>query len=87
MSREYEVRINDKQRKMILRALATTLANSRRSTTGGILGDTESNEWLELISVFGALNPQMTLADQLEHCRYRSLCPHVRPGAAGRRPM
>jgi hypothetical protein len=74
----YEVRISDKQRKMIMRALATTLANSRRSTSGGILGDTDPNEWTELISVFGNLNSKMTVAEQLERCRYRLSCPHAR---------
>ena len=86
MLKEYEVRISDKQRKMIMRALATTLANSRRSTSGGILGDTEPNEWTELISVFGDMNPKMTVAEQLERCRYRLSCPHVRVAMARHQP-
>jgi len=86
MSKEYEVRISDKQRKLIMRALATTLANSRRSTSGGLLGDTEPNEWTELISVFGDLNPKMTGAEQLERCRYRLSCPHVRAAMARPQP-
>ena len=35
MSIDYEVRINEKQRKLIMRALTTTMANNRRSTSGG----------------------------------------------------
>ena len=86
MSNEYEVRISDKQRKMVMRALATTLANSRRSTAGGILGDTEPNEWTKLISVFGNVNPKTPVAEQLERCRYRLSCPHVRAAMARQRP-
>ena len=71
---EYKVRISEKQRKLIMRALTTTVANNRRSTSGGVLGD---DEWMELIGVFAALKPQA--ADDLpEHCTYRFSCPHVR---------
>jgi hypothetical protein len=74
------------QRKLIMRALATTLANSRHSTSGGILGDTESNEWMELVRVFSDLNPQMSVAEQLQHCRHRLRCPHVQNTAHIRPP-
>jgi hypothetical protein len=57
MAIEYKVRISEKQRKLIMRALTTTVANTRRSTSGGVLGD---DDWMELISVFAALNPQAT---------------------------
>jgi len=71
---EYKVRISEKQRKLIMRALTTTVANNRRSTSGGVLGD---DEWMELIGVFAALNPQA--GDDLpEHWRHRLSCPHVR---------
>ena len=73
---EYKVRISEKQRKLIMRALTTTVANNRRSTHGGI-GD---DDWMELISVFSALNPQAA-DDMPENCPYRFSCPHVRRSA------
>ena len=63
--------------KLIMRALTTTVANNRRSTSGGILND---DEWMELIGVFTALNPQAA-DDMPEHCPYRFSCPHVRRSA------
>jgi|SRR6516162_6956236 len=74
MAIEYNVRISEKQRRLIMRALTTTVANNRRSTSGEVLND---DEWMELISVFTALNPQ-TADDLPEHCPYRFSCPHVR---------
>ena len=71
---EYKVRISEKQRKLIMRALTTTVANNRRSTSGGVLND---DEWMELIAVFTALNPEAA-DDMPEHCPYRFSCPHVR---------
>ena len=56
MAIEYKVRISEKQRKLIVRALTTTVANNRRSTSGEVLGD---DEWMELISVFSSLNPEV----------------------------
>jgi len=71
---EYKVRISEKQRKLIMRALTTTVANNRRSTSGEVSND---DEWMELIGVFAALNPQA--GDDLpEHWRHRLSCPHVR---------
>ena len=77
MANEYKVRISDKQRKLIMRALTTTVANNRRSTSGGVLND---DEWMELIAVFTALNPEAA-DDMPEHCPYRFSCPHVRRSA------
>src|SRR5262245_43534320 len=59
MSIEYEVRISERQRKLIMRALTTTVANNRRSTSGGLLSDAAPDDWMELIGVFAALNPHM----------------------------
>src|SRR5262245_26299721 len=74
MSIEYEVRISEKQRKMIMRALTTTVANNRRSTSGGVLSDAAPDDWMELIGVFAALNPHTMVADdQPEHCRHDRL--------------
>jgi hypothetical protein len=77
MANEYKVRISEKQRKLIIRALTTAVANKRRSTSGGVLGD---DDWMELIGVF--TNPRaMATGDLPEHCPYRLSCPHVRRSA------
>jgi hypothetical protein len=60
MAIEYKVRISEKQRKLIMRALTTTVANKRRSTSGEALND---DDWMELISVFAALDPRVLVAD------------------------
>ena len=79
MSIEYEVRISEKQRKLIMRALTTAVANNRRSTSGGVLTDAAPDDWMELIHVFTTLNPHtMAADDQPEHCRHHRSCPHVR---------
>ena len=79
MSREYRVRISEKQRKLIMRALTSTVANNRRSTSGGVLSDAAPDDWMELIGVFAAPNPHMTVADDHpEYCRHRRSCPHIR---------
>jgi hypothetical protein len=83
MSIEYEVRISEKQRKLIMRALTTTVANNRRSTSGGVLTDAAPDDWMELIHVFTTLNPHtMAADDQPEHCRHHRSRPHVRRAKA-----
>jgi len=86
MLEEYNVRIGEAQRKRIMRALTITLANSRHSTTGGVLIDAEPKDWMELIRIFATLDAQvqrkMTLADQLQNCPHRLSCPHARGDAA-----
>jgi hypothetical protein len=77
MAIEYKVRISEKQRKLIMRALGTAIVNNRRSS-GAVL-NTAPDEWIELIGMFGTLNSHAAVADdQPEHCRYRRWCPHVR---------
>jgi hypothetical protein len=49
----YKIRISEKQRKLIMRALTTTVANNRRLTIEGVSND---DEWMALIAVF--TNPQ-----------------------------
>jgi hypothetical protein len=61
----YKIQINEKQRKLIMRALTTVVANSRRLTSGGVLND---DEWMGLIAVF--TNPQP--ADDLQGQSYSS---------------
>jgi hypothetical protein len=56
MSIQYEVRISEKQRKLIMRALTTAVANRRSS--GAALSDAAPDDWMELIGVFAALSPR-----------------------------
>ena len=77
MAMEYKVRISERQRKLVMRALTTTVANNRRSTDGGVLSDAAPDDWMELIGVFAALNPQAA-DDMPEDCPHRFSCPHVR---------
>jgi len=65
MAIEYKIRISEKQRKLIMRALTTAVANNRRLTSGGVLND---DEWMGLIAVFA--NPQA--ADDLPGPSYIS---------------
>jgi len=78
MSNDYKLRITEKQRKLIMRALTTTMANQRRSTSGGALSDATPDDWMKLIGVFASVNSRMVADDQPEHCRHRQTCPHVR---------
>jgi len=65
-----------------MRALTTTLANNRRSTSGGVLSAAAPDDWTELIRVFAALNPHMMVADDQQHCRHHRSRPHVRRAKA-----
>jgi len=65
MAIQYKVLISEKQRKLIMRALTTAVANNRRLTSGGVLND---DEWMGLIAVFA--NPQA--ADDLPGQSYIS---------------
>ena len=53
MAIQYKVLISEKQRKLIMRALTTAVANNRRLTSEGVSND---DEWMALIAVF--TNPQ-----------------------------
>jgi hypothetical protein len=60
MAIEYKVRISERQRKLVMRALTAAVANNRRSTDAGF--DAAPDEWMELIGVFAALNSHETVA-------------------------
>jgi hypothetical protein len=65
MAIQYKVLISEKQRRLIMRSLTTTVANNRRLTSGRVLND---DEWMALIAVF--TNPQA--ADDLPGQSYSS---------------
>jgi hypothetical protein len=60
MAIEYEVRISEGQRKLIMRALTAAVANNRRSTDAGF--DAAPDEWIKLIRVFATLNSHGTVS-------------------------
>jgi hypothetical protein len=55
---EYQIVINEAQRRLIMRALTNAMANYRRSTAGGALTPTE-DEWMQLIRLFSTIKPSM----------------------------
>jgi monoamine oxidase len=54
---EYQIVINEAQRRLIMRALTNAMANDRRSTKGGSLTRPTSDEWMQLIRLFGTIEP------------------------------
>ena len=56
---EYQIVINEAQRRLIMRALTNAMANDRRSTEGRVLSPT-SDEWMQLIRLFGTIKPSRT---------------------------
>jgi monoamine oxidase len=53
---EYQIVINEAQRRLIMRALTNAMSNDRRSTEGRALSPT-SDEWMQLIRLFGTIKP------------------------------
>jgi monoamine oxidase len=53
---EYQIVINEAQRRLIMRALTNAMANDRRSTEGPTLSPT-SDEWMQLTRLFGTIKP------------------------------
>jgi hypothetical protein len=51
---EYQVVINEAQRRLIMRALTNAMANDRRSTDAL---SPPSHEWMQLIRLFGSIKP------------------------------
>jgi len=56
---EYEIVINEAQRRLIMRALTNAMANDRRSTAGGALTRATEDEWMQLIRLFSTIKPSM----------------------------
>jgi monoamine oxidase len=54
---EYQVIINEAQRRIITRALTNAMANDRRSTDGGALSRPTADEYMQLIRLFGSMKP------------------------------
>jgi monoamine oxidase len=56
---EYQIVINEAQRRLIMRALTNAMANDRRSTAGGALTRPTEDEWMQLIRLFSTIKPSM----------------------------
>src|SRR5262245_58722926 len=56
---EYQIVINEAQRRLIMRALTNAMANDRRSTEGGALTHPTEDEWMQLIRLFATIKPSM----------------------------
>jgi len=54
---EYQIVINEAQRRLIMRALTNAIANDRRSTKGGALTRSTPDEWMQLITLFSTIKP------------------------------
>jgi monoamine oxidase len=53
---EYQIVINEAQRRLIMRALTNAMANDRLSTEGRVVSPT-SDEWMQLIRLFSTIEP------------------------------
>src|SRR5499427_4403497 len=56
---EYQIVINEAQRRLIMRALTNAMADDRRSTAGGALTRPTEDEWMQLIRLFSTIKPSM----------------------------
>jgi monoamine oxidase len=55
---EYQIVINEAQRKVIMRALTNAMANDRQSTSkGGTLSRPTHDEYMQLICLFSTITP------------------------------
>jgi hypothetical protein len=55
---EYQIVINEAQRKVIMRALTNAMANDRLSTSkGGTLSRPTHDEYMQLIRLFSTIKP------------------------------
>jgi len=57
---EYQIVINEGQRKVIMRALTNAMANDRLSTSrGGTPSRPTHDEYMQLVRLFGTLRPSV----------------------------
>ena len=62
ISDEYRIVINEAQRRLIMHALTNAMASDRHSSKGGALSRPIYHEYMELIRLFGTLEPSMQRA-------------------------
>jgi hypothetical protein len=56
---QYQIVINEAQRRLIMPALTNAMANDRRSTAGGALTRPTEDEWMQLIRLLSTIKPSM----------------------------
>jgi len=54
---EYQIVINEAQRRLIMRALTNAMANDRHSTEGGALSRPTPDEYMQLIRLLSTIKP------------------------------
>jgi hypothetical protein len=54
---EYQIVINEAQRRLIMRALTNAMANDRRSSDS--LSHPTPDEWMQLITLFSTIKPSL----------------------------
>ena len=59
---EYQIAINEAQRRVIMRALTNAMASDRHSSKGGALSRPTYHEYMELIRVFSTIEPSVRKA-------------------------
>jgi hypothetical protein len=56
---EYQIVINEAQRRVIMRALTNAMASDRQSTKGGALSRPTQDEYMQLVRLFGTIRPSV----------------------------
>jgi hypothetical protein len=56
---EYQIVINEAQRRVIMRALTNGMANDRLSTSKGGTLSRPTHEYMQLIRLFGSIRPSV----------------------------
>ena len=59
---KYRIVIDEGQRRVIMRALTEAMASDRHSSKGGALSRPTYQEYMELIRLFGTVEPSVTKA-------------------------
>jgi len=68
---EYQIVINEAQRRVIMRALTNAMASDRLSTSkGGTLSRPTHDEYMQLIRLFSAIKPPRRNQDNADAAEY-----------------
>jgi monoamine oxidase len=56
---EYQIVINEAQRRVIMRALTNAMAEDRHSSKGGALSRPTQDEYIQLVRLFSTIKPSV----------------------------
>jgi len=56
---EYQIMVTEAQRRLIVRALTNAMVNDRFSTDSGVLTRPTADDWMQLIQLFGSIEPSV----------------------------